>query len=107
MVAGGMLAGGDGSASPFPSSAEGGFVVELSERERRLWAAHEWVLHDQDVQRQYAGQVVAAHDRTVWGVGKTHQAALNDALSRPGCPPRGALVTVAVEGCPLSTGPIE
>jgi hypothetical protein len=81
--------------------------VELSDRERQLWADHEWVLHDPDVQRQYAGQVVAVQDRTVWGVGKTHLAALNDALSRPGCPPRGALVTVAVEGCPLSTGRTE
>ena len=78
--------------------------MEMNERERRLWADHEWVLHDAEVQRRYAGQVVAVHDRRVWGAGKTHQAALNDALSRPGCPPRGELATVAVEGSPLSTG---
>jgi hypothetical protein len=78
--------------------------VEMNERERRVWADHEWVLHDAGLQRQYAGQVVAVHDRRVWGAGKTHQAALNDALSRPGCPPRGELATVAVEGSPLATG---
>jgi hypothetical protein len=84
--------------------AGGGFDMEMNERERALWADHEWVLHDAGVQRQYAGQVVAVSGRAVWGVGETHLAALNDALSRPGCPPRGELVTVPVEGCPLNTG---
>jgi hypothetical protein len=80
-------------------------MVEMNERERRIWADHEWALQDPEVQRQYAGQVVAVHDRKVWGVGKTHLAALNDALARPGCPPRGELATVPVEGCPVPTSP--
>jgi hypothetical protein len=78
--------------------------MEMNQRERQLLADHEWALHEGDVQQQYAGQVVAVHDRKVWGVGKTPQAALNDALSRPDCPPRGELATVVVEGCPLSSG---
>jgi hypothetical protein len=78
-------------------------IVEWTERERRIRADYEWVLHDPDVQRQYARQVVAVHDRKVWGSGTTHRDALQDALSRPGCPPRGELALVPVEGIPLST----
>lgn len=78
--------------------------MELNDRERRIWADHELVLHDPEVQQQYAGQVVAVHDRKVWGMGQTHLAALTDALTRPGCPPRGELATVAVQGCPVSSG---
>jgi hypothetical protein len=77
-------------------------VTELDEREQRIQSDYEWVLHDAKVQRQYAGQVVAVSNRLVWGTGKTHLAALEAALSRPDCPPRGDLATVAVQGLPVS-----
>jgi hypothetical protein len=73
-------------------------ATALDEREQRIWADHEWVLNDTQLQLQYAGNVVAVHDRKVWGIGKTHQAALEAALSQPACPARGDIVTVAVEG---------
>jgi hypothetical protein len=77
--------------------------MELSERERQLRADYEWVLHDADIQRQYAGQVVAVHDRKVWGAGKTHATALQAARRRRGCPPQESLAKVFVEGHPVNT----
>jgi hypothetical protein len=73
---------------------------QLDTREQRIHADYEWVLRDADVQRQYAGQVVAVYNRTIWGHAPTHLAALENALSRPGCPAAGELVTVPVEGQP-------
>lgn len=70
----------------------------LTERERKLWEDHEWVLHDAEVQRAYAGSVVAVSDRSILSAAKTHHDALRTALARPDCPPREEIVTVAVEG---------
>jgi len=50
--------------------------------------------------------VVAVANRTILGVGPTHQAALQAALARPDCPPRQQIVIVPVEGCALPSSPI-
>jgi hypothetical protein len=72
--------------------------TELDERERQLNDDYEWCLHDAEVQRRYAGLVVAAHMKTVWGSGKTHGEAIRDAQAKTGCPPREALAKVYIEG---------
>jgi hypothetical protein len=73
----------------------------LNEQERQQDAAYEWVLHDAEVQRTFAGKVVAAHGRRVIGVGKNHWEAFQDALRQPDCPPRQEIAVVYVEGHPL------
>ena len=46
----------------------------------------EWVLHDPQVREQYAGMVVAVHNRKIWGAGKTYQQAWENTLANPDCP---------------------
>ncbi len=75
--------------------------MELNEREQQIDDDYEWVLHDAEVQRTYAGKVVVVHKRQIWGAGKNHTVALRAALRRPGCPPRQAMAMVFVEGCPV------
>jgi hypothetical protein len=58
----------------------------LTEQEKQINDDYEWCLHDPEVRRQYGDQVVAVHQRRIWGVGKDHLAALNAALQQPGCP---------------------
>jgi hypothetical protein len=72
--------------------------VELNEREQQIHADYEWVLHDADVQRTYAGQVIAVHQRRVVAVGANHWEAVQAALRLPDGPPREALAVVFVEG---------
>src|SRR5438046_218272 len=55
-------------------------ATTLTEREHQVWRDHEWVLHDPEVQRTYAGSVVAVSNRTILGVGKTHRASLQAAM---------------------------
>jgi hypothetical protein len=68
----------------------------LTEEEKKMNEDYEWCLHDPDVRRQYGDQVVAAHQRRIWGAGANHLEALNAALQEPGCPHRKCLVFVVV-----------
>jgi hypothetical protein len=86
-----------------PPPAFTGQAQGLDERERQLREDYEWCLRDAEAQRAYAGQVVAVHQKKVWGAGKTHGEALQAALARPGCPPRECLAKVFVEG-PVAAG---
>ena len=58
----------------------------LTEEEKKINEDYEWCLNDPDIQRQYGGQVVVAHQRRIWGAGKDHSAAWNAALQHPDCP---------------------
>jgi hypothetical protein len=89
------------TSQPKPSDLRAEHDPALTEQERQQWRDHEWVLSDEATQSRYAGLVVAVADRTVIGVGRTHREALHAALARPDCPSRQAIVTVAVEGCPV------
>jgi len=68
----------------------------LTEEEKKMNEDYEWCLHDPEIRRQYGDQVVAAHQRRIWGAGRDHRAALDAALKQPGCPPRKSLVLVVV-----------
>ena len=68
----------------------------LNEHEKQINEDYEWCLHDPEVRRQYGDQVVAAHQRRIWGSGKDHLAALNAALQQPGCPTKYFLALVVV-----------
>ena len=80
-----------------------GHPSPLPEREQRMRADYDWVLHDAAVQRQYAGTVVAVSSRTVWGAGRTPALALQAALAQPGCPSREEIALVPVEGCTIDS----
>lgn len=68
----------------------------LTEEEKKMNEDYEWCLHDPEVRRQYGDQVVAAHQRRIWGAGRDHLAALDAALQQPDCPPKKYLVLVVV-----------
>lgn len=68
----------------------------LNEHEKQVRDDYEWCLHNPEVRRQYGDQVVAVHQRRVWGAGANHLAALNAALQQPGCPPRHFLALAVV-----------
>jgi len=68
----------------------------LTDEEKKMNEDYEWCLNDPDVRRQYGGQVVAAHQRRIWGAGANHLDALDAALQEPGCPHRKYLVFVVV-----------
>ncbi len=68
----------------------------LTEEEKKMNEDYEWCLNDPDVRRQYGNQVVAAHQRRVWGAGRDHRAAVDAALKQPDCPPKIYLVLVVV-----------
>jgi len=76
-------------------------LLGLNEQERQINDDYEWVLHDAEVQRKYAGKVVVVHKRKVWGAGKNHDTAMRAALRRRGFPRRQPLAMVYVEGVPL------
>ena len=78
------------------STAMSGTYSYLTEQEKQINDDYEWCLHDPEVRRLYGDQVVAVHQRRIWGAGANHLAALNAALQQPGCPPRKALVFVVV-----------
>jgi hypothetical protein len=73
-------------------------VVELDDREKQIREDYRWVLHDRAIQRQHAGNVVAVHQRKIWGAGPNHSAALATALQCPNCPRQQELALVYVEG---------
>ena len=61
---------------------------------------YEWAFHNRELHRLYQGMVIAVRDRKVWGVGKTHKAAWEDAQKKPGCPERHDLAFVDIWGMP-------
>lgn len=78
----------------------------LTEQEKQFKDDYEWCLHDIEVRRQYAYQVVAAHRRRIWGAGANHLEAFNAALEQSDCPPRKFLVFVVVPPLmPLPSSP--
>src|SRR5262249_62377199 len=81
----------------------GARTVELDAREKQLRDDYDWCLRDADVQRNYRGRVVAVHRRTVWGAGRTHGEAVQDALAKPRCPPREQLAKGDIEAPPESS----
>jgi hypothetical protein len=87
--------------SPSPPPGANRVFSDLDERECQLRDDYEWCLHDPAIQAAYAGQVVAVHQKKVWGAGTTHADATQAALAQPGCPPREALVKVYIEGTAL------
>lgn len=68
----------------------------LTEEEKKMNEDYEWCLNDPDVQRQYGGQVVVAHQRRIWGAGKDFGAAWDDAQKHPDCPHNRMCVFVVV-----------
>jgi hypothetical protein len=70
----------------------------LDERERQIDADYAWCLTDSAVQQSHGGQVVAVHERRIWGAGKNHAAAWKAARRERGCPPHDDLVFVVVPG---------
>jgi hypothetical protein len=78
-----------------PGTATTGFSV-LSEQEQQLRDDYEWCLCDPEVRRLHGGEVVAAHQRRIWGAGRSHTAALQAALQEPACPSRNLLALVVV-----------
>lgn len=72
------------------------FPSYFTEEEKRFNEDYEWALHDPEVRRQYGDQVVAVHQRRIWGAGPNHLVALNAALQQPDCPPRKNLAFVVV-----------
>jgi hypothetical protein len=80
------------------------FGATLDERERQVREDYEWALRNPEVCKAYGGKVVVVHQRTVWGAGDNHTAALEAARRRPGCPPKSDLAIVVVPEVPLGTG---
>jgi hypothetical protein len=70
--------------------------MQLDEREQQNNEDFNWCLYDPVVQRQYAGMVVAAHRRQIWGAGMTYAEAMNEARAKEGCPPKDQMVLVVV-----------
>ena len=72
------------------------FPPYLDEREQQINNDYEWCLHDPAVRKQYGGKVVVVYKRKIWGVGKNHAAAWEDAQQKRGCPPKGYAATAPV-----------
>ena len=70
--------------------------IPFSERENRIDDDYEYCLHNEEVRREYGGQVVAVHARQIWGAGEHHQAAWRAARRKKGCPPEDELTFVPV-----------
>lgn len=64
-----------------------------------------WAWDDLELQRLYGGLVVAVRQRTVWGAGKNHRAAWEDAQRKPNCPPSSEFAFVPISGLPLAEMP--
>lgn len=82
--------------TPATSESFSNLPCYLTVEEKKMNEDYEWCLNDPDVRRQYGGQVVAAHQRRIWGAGANHLDALDAALQEPGCPHRKCLVFVVV-----------
>jgi hypothetical protein len=59
---------------------------------------YDWAMEDPQVRQTYGGLVVAVWRRKVWGAGRNHRAALEQAQKTPDCPPTDELVFVVVPG---------
>src|SRR5436309_8813417 len=57
---------------------------------------YDWATNDPQVKEKYGGLVVAVRHHKVWGAGKTYDAAIEQALNTPGCPPEEELVLAIV-----------
>jgi hypothetical protein len=68
----------------------------LDEREHRINADHEWCANNPMVRLKYKGKIVAVHNRTILGVGKTYATAWAAAKRRRGCPPKHEVAMVVV-----------
>ena len=55
-----------------------------------------WIFFDRDIQKRYAGQVVVARDRRIWGAGENLDAALTAAQAQPDCPDLAELEIVVI-----------
>jgi hypothetical protein len=73
-----------------------GLAPFLDDREKQIQDDYEWCLHDPEVRRLYAGQVVVAHQKRIWGTGPNHTAAFQAAQRDPACPPSRDLAFVVV-----------
>lgn len=56
----------------------------------------EWAWNNPELQQKYAGKIIAIKNGTVWGVGRTHRDALQDAQRKKECPPLEELVLVGI-----------
>jgi hypothetical protein len=74
----------------------------LDEREKQMWEDYEWCLHDLEVRRKYAGKVVVAYHRKVWGAGRNHLLAWLAAKRKRGCPARECVAIVPVPAVGLT-----
>jgi hypothetical protein len=61
---------------------------------------YRWVWSNRELHAQYQGLVVAVRDRKVWGAGKSHSAAWEDARQKADCPARDDLIFVEIWGMP-------
>jgi hypothetical protein len=59
---------------------------------------YKWAESDPQVQKEYAGLVVAVRHHRIWGAGKTYRLAEERALSSPGCPTADELLYVHLSG---------
>jgi len=66
-----------------------------------------WAWNDLEVQRRYAGRVVAVAGQRVWGAGVDEDAAWEEARRQVGCPPEDKLVFVPVPGLPPESEPSQ
>lgn len=60
----------------------------------------DWAWNDPQIQREYAGRVVAVAGGRVWGAGADDDAAWEEARKQPDCPAEEMLVFVPVPGLP-------
>jgi hypothetical protein len=86
-----------------PQPASGRVFGALDERERQIDDDYEWCLHSEEVQKAYAGKVVATYKRRIWGAGKNHGAAIRAGQRKAGCPPKENMAYVYIEGYTLPT----
>lgn len=74
--------------------------VEFPEDEERRVRDYDWALNDPGVRQRHGGLVVAVRGGRVWGVGRNHRLAWEDARKHPDCPPQDQLSFVAVSAAP-------
>lgn len=82
------MSGEKSDQSAVTPDSSSNIYYSLTEHEKQINDDYEWCIHDPDVRRQYGDQIVAVHQRRIWGSGPNHLAALNAALQQSGCPPR-------------------
>jgi len=68
-------------------------------------ADYQWAWENPDLRPLYEGSFVAVWQRTVWGAGKTPQAAWEDAQRKTDCPSISEMAFVPIVGMPLKGKP--